>query len=246
MMIDPTGLMGDYYGRDGTYYGSDDKDDQKVYVADIGKIENGTIYLLTSSIKETTIADIERRQGNGREEVNPIQQLAQGVTQGVDDALSGMATGAGNFGINTVNALTNPLGPMGQITGVPNPFAVSNLPCNNARQCSYASATEIGIGLGTMVAGGSIGGGTRLSVVPEGGQMSRGAQLVTEWLGPNAQPVRSGSDLMIQSADRTRQIRFDLVNSHGLRPHINVETFRPTYPGRRRMFRTGNEHIFPR
>jgi hypothetical protein len=73
-------------------------------------------------------------------------------------------------------------------------------------------------------------------------------QSILEWLGEDATVVQnSDSDLMLQSADKTRTIRFDLVNSHGEAPHINVETWRPRnlYPGDGRMIRLSNKHIYP-
>ena len=176
-----------------------------------------------------------------------VKMLAGAIATTAEQGVIGMLKGAGNFAINTANSLTNPLGPIGAAAGVPNPAAIPNISYDNDAQASYGRATETGLVLGTVVAGGVLSGGASASsVVPEAQPLSKGAQMVTEWLGPNAQPVRGGSDLMIRSADGTRQIRFDLINSHGLKPHINVETFRPTYQGSPRMFRTGNEHIYPK
>ena len=76
------------------------------------------------------------------------------------------------------------------------------------------------------------------------------ANAISDYLGPNAtaEIPESGSDLILRSADGTKQIRFDLTNPHGLDPHINVETFRPRnlFPGDKRMIQTSNEHIFPK
>jgi hypothetical protein len=72
---------------------------------------------------------------------------------------------------------------------------------------------------------------------------------ILEWIGPNSTMSKppGGSDLILRSADGTRQIRFDLTNPHGLQPHVNVETFVPRnlFPGDRKMIQTVNEHVFP-
>ncbi|MEP7212409.1 MAG: RHS repeat-associated core domain-containing protein, partial [Acidobacteriota bacterium] len=95
------------------------------------------------------------------------QKLAGSITQGVEDGLTGIAKGAGNAVIGTVNSLTNPLGPAGAMAGVPNPLEVGSIPYDNATQASYGSATETGIAAGTVVTGGALSGGRALSVVPE-------------------------------------------------------------------------------
>jgi RHS repeat-associated protein len=73
---------------------------------------------------------------------------------------------------------------------------------------------------------------------------------VLEWLGQNSSMSKppGGSDLVLRSADGTKQIRFDLTNPHGLDPHVNVETFEPRdlFPGDRKMTQTGNDHVFPK
>lgn len=195
---------------------------------------------------------MELRQA-GREVVaqsNPTQDLAIGVSHGTDNAVTGMVRGAGNFAIGTANALTNPLGPAGAVAGVPNPFAIHPYTYDNEAQASYGSATGAGLNVGTIFAGGALGGsGSSLSVVPEEGPpLSRGAQLITEWLEGGATRVDSTSDLMLQSADGQRTIHFDLVNSHGLDPHVNVLIQRPRnlYPGDGRWIEIANEHIFPK
>jgi hypothetical protein len=78
-----------------------------------------------------------------------------------------MAIGAGRV----VDTLTNPLGPVGAMAGVPNPFEIAAQP-ENARQAAYALITEAAItsaasaGVGTAVAG-PASAGSSLSVVPE-------------------------------------------------------------------------------
>jgi hypothetical protein len=94
----------------------------------------------------------------------------------------------------------------------------------------------------------SIGG-----VAGEAEGMSRSVTEATrsieEWLGPGSKTIESEtSDLILQSADGTRQIRFDITDPHGLEPHINIQTFTPRklFPGDERMIEIGNIHIFPR
>ena len=67
-----------------------------------------------------------------------------------------------------------------------------------------------------------------------------------DWFGERA-TTEVGADLILKSADKTKQIRFDLTNPHGLEPHINVQTFRlrNLYPGDKRMIEIMNKHIFP-
>jgi hypothetical protein len=73
---------------------------------------------------------------------------------------------------------------------------------------------------------------------------------ILEWIEPKSTMSKppGGSDLILRSADGTRQIRFDLTNPHGLQPHVNVETFVPRnlFPGDRKMIQTVNEHVFPK
>jgi RHS repeat-associated protein len=64
----------------------------------------------------------------------------------------------------------------------------------------------------------------------------------------------NGSDLIIRTADKTKSIRFDLSNPHGLDPHVNVEAWKPRnlFPGDRTMLPDssvvpeGNLHLFPK
>lgn len=182
-------------------------------------------------------------------ESDPIVDLIQSAGGALDDSLTGLQIGARNTGTELINTLTNPLGIAGAAAGVPNPFEIAPLEPANSHQAAYAIIAEFGItamasaGAGSALAG-PASAGSSLSVVPETQQMSRGAQIVIEWLGREARPVRSSSDLMIRSADGTRTIRFDLVNSHGDLPHINVQTWRNTPRGW--IETTPNSHIYPR
>ena len=60
-------------------------------------------------------------------------------------------------------------------------------------------------------------------------------------------PGLRNSDLILTSADGTKQIRFDILYSHGKKPHVNVETFVPRnkYPGDDKMKKVTNEHAYP-
>ena len=79
--------------------------------------------------------------------------------------------------------------------------------------------------------------------------ISRAVGSIEEWLGSGATRVESEtSDLILRSADGTKQIRFDLTNPHGLDPHINIETWQPRnlFPGDNRFIPVDNIHIFPK
>ena len=253
VMTDPTGMIGDYYSYNGKYLGSDGKNDHKIYFATEAKRKGDKVFLLTSSIKPTSLSAVLKARDRAVAIVpgtgGPVQDLVQSTGQNLNDAITGMEIGALNAVTNGVNALTQPLGPPGAALGIPNPFEIEPLAPDNARQAAYAFVAETGVtamataGVGSAIAG-PASAGSSLSVVPEAQRMSRGAQIVTEWLGPNAQPVRSGSDLMIRSADGTRTIRFDLINSHGDLPHINVQTWRNTVRGWTET--TPNSHIYPK
>lgn len=82
--------------------------------------------------------------------------------------------------------------------------------------------------------------------VPKIGKVADG---ILDWIGLKSTLSKppGGSDLILRSADGTRQIRFDLTNPHGLKPHVNVETFTPRnlFPGDRKMIQTANPHVFP-
>jgi hypothetical protein len=62
-----------------------------------------------------------------------------------------------------------------------------------------------------------------------------------------SKPPGSGADLILESLDRSRQVRFDITNPHGLSPHVNIQTFEPRnlYPDDRRMVEGLNIHVEP-
>ncbi|MEZ5345229.1 MAG: RHS repeat-associated core domain-containing protein [Pyrinomonadaceae bacterium] len=74
------------------------------------------------------------------------------------------------------------------------------------------------------------------------------AEGIKEWLGKGARVDRkSGSDLKLVSENNERAIRFDLVKSHGDKPHVNVELWkkRNRCPGDKRMTNVRNDHVYP-
>ena len=75
-------------------------------------------------------------------------------------------------------------------------------------------------------------------------------KLIQDYLGKDMVVIKPGpgkSDLILRSADKTKQIRFDIANSHGMEPHVNVELWEPrnSYPGDKGMNNIENLHVFP-
>jgi hypothetical protein len=104
----------------------------------------------------------------------------------------------------------------------------------------------------TLLAPGIAAGVSQILTKPLNGstlRVEQAQQALEEFLGPGATRVEStGSDLMLRSANGTRVVRFDLQNSHGLNPHINIELKAPRnlYPGDQRMITVDNFHVFPK
>ena len=107
--IDPTGLMGEYYDRNGSYIGTDGIDDGKTYIADETGRDEKHIYV--NIVAETTNVDILRLQREIRQNdrrgisyffnptTKPFQELEDATdTDILPDALSGEANFLG-FGI---------------------------------------------------------------------------------------------------------------------------------------------------
>jgi len=71
-----------------------------------------------------------------------------------------------------------------------------------------------------------------------------------KFLGKNYSAIKppKGPDLILRSQDGLRQIRFDITNSHGLEPHVNIETFKPrnAYPTDQRLLEMENIHVYPK
>lgn len=171
ILVDPTGqITGDYYTRDLNYIGSDGKNDGKYYYAEVDYrniVPEGDGHVEIIHVKnkeEFTVPSAENQA---------IRALATGVSNGVDDGVTGIGKGIGNAPAVGLNGVTSGLFNSG-IQGayfqgsnpleVPLPFAF-----NNAREASYGSAGSTGTLVGLGVAGGAIfGGSSAASVVPEG------------------------------------------------------------------------------
>ena len=109
------------------------------------------------------------------------------------------------------------------------------------RACSVADA---GSGGGGGASRGNVDLGQGLSSA-----VQRAFNTIEEWLGGSGiRTIEGGSDLILQNADGTRQVRFDIENAGDDAPHINLETFTPrnAYPGDTRMIRDQNEHVYLR
>ena len=74
--------------------------------------------------------------------------------------------------------------------------------------------------------------------------------MIEEYLGPGMRIEKpsKGSDLILRSADGTKQIRFDISNQHGLEPHVKIETWKPRnlFPSDKRMEIEENLHVYPK
>ena len=105
------------------------------------------------------------------------------------------------------------------------------------------------LGLAGWAVGPAIAPGAFAGAGAASSGVSRAAAAIQDWLGPGATKVESAtSDLVLRSADGTRQIRFDITNPHGLDPHVNLETWQPRdlFPGDGRFIPVDNIHIFPK
>ncbi len=90
-----------------------------------------------------------------------------------------------------------------------------------------------------------------LSTAAAGSKLDDIVSLLHKFLGDKflaSKPRQPGSDLILQSVDKAKQVRFDITNPHGLPPHVNIETFelRNRYPGDTRMNQGLNIHVFPK
>jgi hypothetical protein len=181
-------------------------------------------------------------------ESNPIQVLVQSTGQNLSDSITGMEIGASRV----VDTLTNPLGPVGAMAGVPNPFEIAAQP-ENARQAAYALITETVInsvasaGVGAVVAG-PASAGSSLSILPA--TESAGAQnfiyssrvLVrsAEETGPYHNFPMSFDSTIISSGTRTSSSNFVMYRQPGT---INGRTgvfeigARPSPSGRTEVIR---------
>ncbi|MGD9560793.1 MAG: RHS repeat domain-containing protein [Pyrinomonadaceae bacterium] len=177
VVTDPTGMIGDYFSRSGTYLGNDGKiNDGLIYFATETRRTDDSTYIDVNSIVKTTLEEVIKAQNQAVPLTpgvdNTIQEVAQEVTQGVIDGGTGIAKGVGNAPAVGLNGLTSCIfncGVQGSYFQGSNPLAVP-LPFsyNNAREASYGSASSFGTIAGFGTAAGTIfGGSSSLSVVPE-------------------------------------------------------------------------------
>ncbi|MCW5959719.1 MAG: hypothetical protein KIS76_06105 [Pyrinomonadaceae bacterium] len=195
VLTDPTGLFGDYYDRKGNKLGSDKKgtpgyNDGKVYFAD-------ELYLSGSDVTVHNIVEVRMWQvlhmqrltkwytphqpGDGREE---FWRLGHAVTNGVNDALTGIPKGIGNAPVVLLNGITDSATQGGLVPQLifqgRNPFAAPLLfAYNNEREASYGSAGSTGTILGVGFAAGAIFGASPMpSVVPQSIVRTGGSEII--------------------------------------------------------------------
>jgi hypothetical protein len=77
----------------------------------------------------------------------------------VNESLSGAGKGGANFCIKTFNFITNPLGPMGSVIGVPDPWAITPYTYKTPTESKFGTAVETGLALAPSAAGAPFGGG---------------------------------------------------------------------------------------
>ncbi|MEP6848844.1 MAG: hypothetical protein ABI999_08295, partial [Acidobacteriota bacterium] len=145
-----------------------------------------------------------------------VQAMATQATNGVNDGVSGIAKGIGNFPAVTLNSITdvafNTRG--GVYLPGPNPFAIP-LPfsAGNAREESYMSAGTTGFGLGLGSVGGVFAGGSSLSVVPEELTTLSTTEQLQFHVTRAAQEVDAAGDTAFTAGQQRA-----LANNPGLRP----------------------------
>ncbi|MGI8544185.1 MAG: RHS repeat domain-containing protein [Aridibacter sp.] len=187
LFTDPTGLMGEYWDRNGHYLGMDeDGKDGLTYLADVTERTDDGYYV--NNIVATPYLDILRlrsatssQSASGR---TNIQALLSGFSEGYNDTITGAGKGGANFLINSSNLLTQPFGPAGAAIGIPNPFRIEPYTFDSLRQARVGSGVEIGSGLGVGAAFGVFSGGSSaLSVVPRGSSFFQGTRYTDKVLG---------------------------------------------------------------
>jgi len=145
--IDPTGMIGDYFDSSGKWLCHDGKNDDKVYFAKLAENRGAQVDIYADSIKETTLDAVLKAQGNGTQDINPIQAFAGAAADTANDAIVGLRNGA----VNTVTGAFNN-NPITQATGV----GLPTLQAENAKQAAYATAVPIGVAVGSGVAGAAV------------------------------------------------------------------------------------------
>jgi hypothetical protein len=169
---------------------------------------------------------------NGSSTPQPIQSVAVAQAQLQTELAAMAAEVAAQEGFDPAEIVTNTI--------------------NVVHQESGFGSTMFAVAAGVLVP--ELGAEEVLAEAAEGAVEATGASAeqlngladkVLDWLGEGSEIGDSStSDLRMISEDGTRQIRFDITDPHGLDPHINLETFEPSYPGSGRMQRIDNEHIF--
>jgi hypothetical protein len=102
-MVDPTGMMGDYYSYSGMYLGNDGKDDGKVYFAtEIGRNGNN-VDLDRRTIRKTTLNAVLKAQDRAVAitpgTYNPIAELASSVADNAETKSRTVRMGAAVAGV---------------------------------------------------------------------------------------------------------------------------------------------------
>jgi RHS repeat-associated protein len=173
VITDPSGMIGDYFNRNGVWLGTDGKKDGKVYFAtEIGR-RGDDVDLDKRSIRKTTIEAVLRARdqaiqltpGNEREAINFFATMGD---QAASDTAIGTLKGIGNSPVHLWNGLSQPGGLLGGFLGIPNPFSV--IPFftpSNAREAVYENAGSTGTITGLSFAAGPFTASRALSVVPE-------------------------------------------------------------------------------
>ncbi|MGE3467927.1 MAG: RHS repeat domain-containing protein [Pyrinomonadaceae bacterium] len=181
VMTDPTGLIGDYYYDDGRYIGNDGKNDGKYYTATVDKRditpEGEMIYV--SNVKERPTA-----------ETMGIRALNASLGATADAAIFGKLKGAANFLINNTTA---------GLLGI-----IPNVEYANQAEASHGTATQVGLGLGTVAAGSVFSAGaSAVSVVPKAPPPSYppGSFSIVDWAGYPAGPRPTGPFRLIEGAE---------------------------------------------
>jgi len=96
-----------------------------------------------------------------------VHALSSAISQGADEAATGLAKGTGNFGIETLNFLTQPGGMYGSALGIPNPFRIEPFEYESPREAKFGSGARVGLAAGTFFAARALVVEPPVSAVPE-------------------------------------------------------------------------------